>query len=79
VEVGGEGGQLRLGRGRERLPHPLVEFVLGQHALYECGLEKADHLFAVGTSRPCHHGASPVSVMQRSVNPFRSAGYTCDG
>jgi hypothetical protein len=85
-EVGGEGGQLRVGPRRERLAHSLVEFVLGQHALHERGLEGADHLLAVGVrgaefttapafcgcyliSRPCHHGASPTSVMQRSVTP----------
>ena len=50
-EVGGEGGQLRVGPRRERLAHPLVEFVLGQNALHERGLEGADHLLAVGVGR----------------------------
>jgi hypothetical protein len=50
-EVGGEGGQPRVGPRRERLAHPLVEFVLGQHALHERGLEGADHLLAVGVGR----------------------------
>jgi hypothetical protein len=70
-QVNGEGGQLRVGPRRKRLAHPLVELVLGQHALNERGLEGADHLFAVGVrgaqvtaasrrwrdliSQPCHH------------------------
>jgi hypothetical protein len=56
---------------RERLVHPLVQLVLGQHALHERGLESADHPLAVGVrgpqvtaicrtrcyliSWPCHH------------------------
>ena len=40
-----------MGPRRERLAHPLVEFVLGQHALHERGLEGAYHLLAVGVRR----------------------------
>ena len=81
-QVSGEGGQIRVGPRRQRLAHPLVELVLGQHALNERGLEDADHLFAVGVrgaqvtaasrpsrdliSQPCHHGTSP-STMHESV------------
>jgi hypothetical protein len=81
-QVSGEGGQLRVGPRRQRLAHPQVELVFGQHALNERGLEGADHLFAVGVrgaqvtaasrscrdliSQPCHHGTSP-STMHESV------------
>jgi hypothetical protein len=51
-EVSGDCGQLRVGPRRERLAYPQVEFVLGQHALHERGLESADHLLAVGVRCP---------------------------
>ena len=41
-------GQFRIGPRRERLAHPQVQFVLGQHAPHERGLESVDHLLAVG-------------------------------
>jgi hypothetical protein len=47
-DVGGERGQVGVGPRRQRLAHPQVEFVLGQHALHERGLERADHVLAVG-------------------------------
>src|SRR5206468_4902221 len=40
------------GPRRERLAHPRVEFVLGQHALHERGLQRADHLLTVGVRSP---------------------------
>jgi len=51
-EVSGDRGQLRVGPRGERLAHSQVEFILGQHALHECGLEGADHLLAVAVRRP---------------------------
>ena len=51
-EVSGDCGQLRVGPRREHLAHPQVEFVLGQQALHERGLESADHLLAVGVRGP---------------------------
>ena len=51
-EVSSDGGQFRVGPRRERLAHPQVEFVLGQHALHERDLEGADHLLAVSMGGP---------------------------
>ena len=51
-DVGGEGGQLRVGPRGERLGHPRVELVFGQLALDERGLERLDHVVAVGVARP---------------------------
>ena len=51
-QVSGDGGQVRVGLRRECLAHPQVEFLLGQHALHERGLEGADHLLAVGVGGP---------------------------
>jgi hypothetical protein len=75
-QVSGQGGQFGVGPRRQRLAHPQVELVHGQHSLHERGLEHADHLLAVGVrgaqvtavSRPyCHfisriyvHGTSPA-------------------
>ena len=51
-DVGGERGQVGVGPRGERLARPGVEFVLGQLAVYERGLQRADHLLAVGLARP---------------------------
>ena len=83
-DVGGEGSQLRAGSRRQRLAHPQVELVLGQHALHECGLEGVDHLLAVGmrgpqvtaasclccylVSRSCHHRHLPASTIHAKPN-----------
>ena len=83
-DVGGEGSQLRAGSRRQRLAHPQVELVLGQHALHECGLEGVDHLLAVGmrgpqvtaasclccylVSRPCHYRHLPASTIHAKPN-----------
>jgi hypothetical protein len=50
-EVGGERGQVGAGPRGERLARPQVELVFGQHARHERGLERTDHLFAVGVRR----------------------------
>ena len=48
-EIARERGQFRVGQRDERPGHPLIELVFCQPALHECGLERAYHLFAVGT------------------------------
>jgi hypothetical protein len=60
MEVGGEDGQFRVGPRPERLAHPLVEFVFGQHALHERGLEGIDHPPAIGVRR-AEFSAAPVA------------------
>jgi hypothetical protein len=70
--VGGEGGQVRVGPRGQRLARPCIEFVLGQPSVHERVLQRLDYLLAVGTAcpqpvtarrcrvlRPCHHGTSP--------------------
>jgi hypothetical protein len=82
-EVSGDCGQLRVGPRRERLAYPQIEFVPGQHALRERGLESAGHLLALGVrdpqvsaacrgrcqliSRPCHRRRPPPSQSRGSV------------
>jgi hypothetical protein len=71
-DVSGERGQLRVGPRGKRLAHPHVELVLVQPALHERGLERGDHVLAVGVGRPqvaaarhcplvrsCHHRDLP--------------------
>jgi hypothetical protein len=71
-DIGSQGVQLRI--SGEHLTDPLVKLVLGQPSLHECGLERVEHLVAVGlrcdqaaaatlawrylVSRPGHIGAS---------------------
>jgi hypothetical protein len=47
--VGGEGVQFRV--GREHLADPQIKLVLGQPSLHERGLERVEHLLAVGPRR----------------------------
>jgi hypothetical protein len=47
-DVGGEGGQVRVGLRGERLADPQAELVPGQPSLHERGLEHVDYLLAVG-------------------------------
>jgi hypothetical protein len=47
-DVGGEGGQVRVGLRCQRLADPQAELVSGQPSLHERGLEYVDHVLAVG-------------------------------
>jgi hypothetical protein len=47
--VGGEGVQFRV--GREHLADPQIKLVFGQPSLHERGLERVEHLLAVGLRR----------------------------
>ena len=87
-KAGGDCGQLRVGPRRERLAHSQVEFVLGQHAAHERGLESADHLLTLSirhpqvstarrgrcqlASRPCDHRRPPPSQSRGSLAPSPS-------
>jgi hypothetical protein len=51
-DIGGDGVQVRVRAGGERLCHPLVEFVFGQAILHERGLEHLDRPFPVGARSP---------------------------
>jgi len=51
-DVGGERGQVGVGPRGERPARPYVEFVPGQPAIHERGLQRLDHLLAVGVARP---------------------------
>jgi hypothetical protein len=48
-DIGGQGVELRI--GSEHLADPLVKLVLGQPSLHERGLERAEHLLAIGLRR----------------------------
>jgi hypothetical protein len=48
-DIGGEGVQLRI--AGERLPNAVVKLGLGQPSLHERGLERVEHLLAVGLRR----------------------------
>ena len=67
-DVGGQCGQVGAGPRGQRLAHPRVELSLGQPSMHEGGLQRLDHLLAVGVTRPepvtarrcpvlrsCHH------------------------
>ncbi len=83
-QVSGESGQFRVGPRRQRLAHPQVELVLGQHARHKSSLKGADHLLAIGMRRPqvttaschcCHLISGPwqrrasSSTMHQQRNP----------
>ena len=89
--VAGKSGELGIGPRGERLAHPRVKLVLVQPTLHERGLERVDHLLAVGMGRPkaatvfpgccsfvsraCHHRHLPRTLMQGSVAPVPSGGH----
>ena len=56
-DVGQERGQVGIGPRGERLARPRVEFVPGQPAVHERGLQRADHVLAVG--QPARLGYRP--------------------
>ena len=51
-DVGGERGQVGAGPRGERPARPRGEFVPGQPAVHERGLQRVDYLLAVGVARP---------------------------
>jgi hypothetical protein len=51
-DVGGECGQVGVGPRGERPARPRGEFFLRQPAIHERGLQRLDHLLAVGVARP---------------------------
>jgi hypothetical protein len=50
-DVGGERGQFGVGPRGERLACPRVKLVFGQPTVREGGLERVDHVLAVGVGR----------------------------
>jgi hypothetical protein len=78
------GREFGVGPRGERLPHPVVQLVLVQPAVREGGLERVDHMLAIGVRGPqaamarrcsafwsCDHRYLPGSTMQaqRSAGP----------
>ena len=57
-DVGGDRSQLRIGPRGQHLPHPRAELLFGQPALHKRGLERLDHLLAIGVRRPQAAAAS---------------------
>jgi len=51
-EIGGNQRQVSMGARRQRLADSRVELILGHQAVHVCGLERIDHVLAVGVGGP---------------------------
>ena len=69
-QIGGEGGQVRVGPGGQGLAHPQRELALVQHAPHERGLEDAGDAVPVGVRGPqvAAAGCGPVSLSRHGLH-----------